>query len=192
MKLLVRITTIFLLIVCSYSYGALPLPTPSNVSFKFIKIFYHKCSKQSLKAKCKKDIRRHIISACDVRDEQMHKDNFRCLVKCFKDLDDKTIDWVFIIRMLKIIANELESITHRTDLYGKIAAEKIEQLVAFEESFIQWVPQGINIPEIERLVPDEPLLFAPSDGVPTVEEEDEDWTLEDISCDEENDREGLK
>ncbi len=178
MKLVIKFITIALF-AWSYGYGVVQAPKLDDAfSFKFIKIFYHKCGKQSLIAQCKKAVRSHIIRACDMRDRKVRKRNFHMLVDMLRSVSDDSFDWPFAIGMLQIIKDELASIAQRADMCGKIAAHKLELLNAFEKELLNVAPTGIDVTKLELLIPHEPMIFAPK-GTVLMVEEDDDWTAVD-------------
>ncbi|MFA5307215.1 MAG: hypothetical protein WC365_07250 [Candidatus Babeliales bacterium] len=165
-----------LLCTCSYGYGALQAPKiDDDFSFKFIKIFYHKCSKQSVVAQCKKAIKNHIVQACDVRDIKSRKSNFHMLIARLRSVTSVSFDWPFAIGMLQIIKDELASIAQRTDMCGNLAQHKLKLLVAFEKELLSLAPTGVDVTKLELLIPHEPMMFAPK-GTVLLVDEDDDWT----------------
>jgi hypothetical protein len=169
MKLMVQVIGIFFLMMYSSSYGALSSP---DLSFKFTDIFYKKCNSKSSIAWCKKEIREHIIRACDVRDwQQNSKDNFRHLIKLLKNVASSSFDWYFVTEMLQIISEELEQIAQRTDTYGEIARSKRIQLSSFKKELFKL--SMCKIDPDKELVLHEPLKFDPMPIV--IKEKDGDW-----------------
>ncbi len=177
MKLVPKFMTI-VLCAWSYAYGVLQAPDKLNddFSFKLIKIFYHKCSKQSLVAGCKKEICAYLIRACDVvRDGKVQNRNFHKLVGMLRSVTSGDFDWPFVIGMLQIIKDELGSIAQRTDMYGTGARHKLELLNAFEKELLKLAPRGVDVTKLELLIPHEPMMFVPRGTMLTVDEDD-DWT----------------
>jgi hypothetical protein len=179
MKIVTKLVTVLL---CAWSYGYSAAPVPKKIdddfSFKFIKIFYHKCSKQSLIAQCKKEIKTHLIRACDVRDVKTRKRNFNMLIDMLRSVTSDDFDWPFVIGMLQIIKDELASIAQRADMCGKIARHKLELLSVFEKELLSLAPTGVDAIKLELLIPHEPMIFAPKGTMLTVDEDD-DWTTVD-------------
>jgi hypothetical protein len=155
-----------------------PKKNDDDFSFKFIKIFYHKCSKQSSVARCKKEIRAHLIRACDVRDRKIRKRNFSMLVDMLRSVTSEAFDWPFVIGMLQIIKDELESIAQRADRFGQVAQHKLDLLFVFEKELLSLAPTGVDVTKLELLIPHEPMIFAPKGTMLTVDEDD-DWTAVD-------------
>jgi hypothetical protein len=180
-KLFTKITALFLVVLCSHVYGALPLPEPSlNLSYDFVKIFYRKRSKNSMIAPFEKDIRIHLLGACDARDSEARKNNFHKLIKYLENIAGKKFDWEFVIVMVQIIEDELGNIALRSDKHGKIANHKLLQLQEFKKRLLARAPQDLDIAGFEVSVRHEPLLFTPRGFVLMVEEYD----YEDLDVDE--------
>lgn len=179
MKMAIKFV-MFLLCAWSYGYSAMQAPKKNDddFSFKFIKIFYHKCSKQSLVARCKKEIRVHLIRACDVRDRKIRKRNFSMLIDMLRSVTSEAFDWPFVIGMLQIIKDELESIAQRADRFGQVAQHKLDLLFVFEKELLSLAPTGVDVTKLELLIPHEPMIFAPRGTMLTVDEDD-DWTAVD-------------